>query len=224
MIEQKGIVVIGSHTDIGKTVVACTLVRALRAAGIPVVPRKPVLSGVSDDGDALRHTDTARLLDAAGLPFSRFAEVTPLVFRAPRAPDAAARAEGRSLLLDDVVQACHLPADPSTFVVLETAGGIMSPVAEDGLVVDLCVKIGLPVLLVVGTYLGGISHGLSAHVVAKNAGLDVRGVIVSRASGDGDVEPFRRFLPGVPILGLPSLTDGEAPPSAWLEHVLRLCR
>lgn len=223
MSTPRGIVVVGSHTDIGKTFVACTLVRALRTAGMTVVPRKPVLSGVGDDDEARRKCDTALLLDAAGLPFSHFDEVTPLVFRAPQAPDAAARAEGRPLRLGDVVGACHLPSAPPGFVVVETAGGIMSPVAEDGLVVDLCVRLGMPVLLVVGAYLGGISHGLSAHHVAKTAGLDVRGVVVNRARGEDDIAPFQRFLADVPVLGLPAISPGEAPETAWLEQLVGCC-
>lgn len=223
MSAPKGIVIVGSHTDVGKTIVACALMRGLRAAGMSVVPRKPVLSGVGDDEEARRQCDTALLLDAAGLPFSEFREVTPLVFRAPQAPDAAARAEGRTLLLRDVVEACHLPSAPSSFVVLETAGGIMSPIAEDGLVVDLCVRLGMPVLLVVGAYLGGISHGLSAHLVAKIAELDVRGVIVSRSRGEDDVAPFRRFLAGVPVFGLPTLPPDEAPEAALMLELVRCC-
>ncbi len=196
----RGLVVVGSHTDVGKTFVACALVRGLVDRGVDVVPRKPVLSGVDDDEAGLAASDAGRLLHAAGRQTDRAAidEVAPLRFLRPLAPDAAARAEGRTLRLHDVIAAAAAPA--GAFVVVETAGGVMSPVAEDGLVVDVVAALGLPCVLVVGAYLGGISHGLSARAVLRQRGLEVIAVVVNRADGgpvvDSDVEPFRRFLPG----------------------------
>lgn len=213
---SRGIVVVGSHTDVGKTFVACALVRALVARGVGVVPRKPVLSGVADDDAALATSDAGLLLQAAGRPVDRagICAVAPLRFARPVAPDAAARAEGRTLRLAHVVAAASAATD--SFVVVETAGGVMSPVADDGLVVDVAAALGLPCVLVVGAYLGGISHGLSAHAVLAARGLLVAAVVVNRSDGlevtAADVEPFGRFLPGMTV------TSTSAP--AWSAVVL----
>jgi dethiobiotin synthetase len=190
------------------------------ARGVEVVPRKPVLSGVGnvdgDDDDALAKSDAGLLLAAAGRPVDRAGldAVAPLRFRLPMAPDAAARAEGRRLRLADVVAAAAVP--PGPFVVVETAGGVMSPVAEDGLVVDVAAALTMPCVLVVGAYLGGISHGLSAHAVLRQRGLQVAAVVVNRADGSvvtaADVEPFRRFLPHAVV------TATSAP--GWADMVL----
>jgi dethiobiotin synthetase len=207
---------VGSHTDVGKTFVACALVRGLVARGVDVVPRKPVLSGVDDDDAALATSDAGLLLGAAGRPVDRAGidAVAPLRFRRPLAPDAAARAEGHTLQIRDVVAAATTTS--GSFVVVETAGGVMSPVADDGLVVDVAVALALPCVLVVGAYLGGISHGLSAVAVLRQRGLDVAAVVVNRADGqpvvDSDVEPFRRFLPGEVVT-----STGVAD---WVERVL----
>jgi len=212
----RGLTVVGSHTDVGKTFVACALLRGLVARGVAVAPRKPVLSGVDDDDDALATSDAGRLLQAAGRPVDRRGvdEVAPLRFRMPMAPDAAARAEGRTLRLADVIAAAAAPAHD--VVVVETAGGVMSPVADDGLVIDVAAALALPCVLVVGAYLGGISHGLSAWAVLQARGLTVGAVVVNRADGvavaPADVEPFRRFLPGVVV------TDTGAPD--WIQTVL----
>jgi dethiobiotin synthetase len=201
---RSGVVVVGSHTDVGKTFVSCALVRALVARGIAVTPRKPVLTGVGHDDEALADSDAGRLLAATGRRFDRASidEVAPLRFALPQAPDAAARAEGRRLRLADVVAAAAAPED--AYVLIETAGGVMSPVADDGLVVDVAAALGLPCVLVVGAYLGGISHGLSAHAVLLQRGLVVAAVVVNRADGgvvtDAHVEPFARFLPGQTVL------------------------
>jgi dethiobiotin synthetase len=217
---MRGLIVVGSHTDVGKTFVACALVRGLVARGVDVVPRKPVLSGVGnddgDDDDALARSDAGLLLAAAGRPVDRAGldAVAPLRFRLPMAPDAAARAEGRTLRLAEVVAATAVPGDP--FVVVETAGGVMSPVAEDGLVVDVAAALALPCVLVVGAYLGGISHGLSAHAVLRQRGLEVVAVVVNRADGRAvtaaDVEPFARFLPDTMVTATSA--------SAWVDGVL----
>ena len=216
---MKGLVVVGSHTDVGKTFVACALVRGLVARGVDVVPRKPVLSGVGnegDDDDALAVGDAGLLLAAAGRPVDRAGldAIAPLRFRLPIAPDAAARAEGRRLHLSEVIAAAAAP--DHHVVVVETAGGVMSPVAEDGLVVDVAAALALPCVLVVGAYLGGISHGLSAHAVLRQRGLKVVAVVVNRADGraveDADVEPFRRFLPDDVV------TSTSA--AGWVERVL----
>jgi dethiobiotin synthetase len=200
---KRGVVVVGSHTDVGKTFCACALVRRLVEQGVAVAPRKPVLSGVEEDDASLAASDIGQLLLAAGRAVDRPAihEVAPLRFRRPWAPDAAARAEGRTLRLSDVLAAAAAPGE--RFVVVETAGGIMSPVAEDGLVIDVAAALALPCVLVVGAYLGGISHGLSAYAVLAARRLEVAAVIVNRADGvpviDADMEPFERFLPGVAV-------------------------
>jgi dethiobiotin synthetase len=202
---KRGVVVVGSHTDVGKTFVSCALVRALVGSGVVVAPRKPVLTGVSDDDEALADSDAGRLLAAAGRRVDRAGldEVAPFRFALPQAPDAAARAEGRRLQLVDVVAAAAAPADAC--VLVETAGGVMSPAADDGLVVDVAAALGLPCVLVVGAYLGGISHGLTAHAVLLQRGLSVVAVVVNRADGgcvtEADIEPFARFLPGQTVLG-----------------------
>jgi dethiobiotin synthetase len=218
---MRGLIVVGSHTDVGKTFVACALVRGLVARGVDVAPRKPVLSGIKDDDDeALAASDAGLLLTAAGRTVDRRGvdEVAPLRFRRPVAPDAAARAEGRTLRLHDVIAAAAAP--PEQVVLIETAGGVMSPVADDGLVIDVAVAIGLPCILVVGAYLGGISHGLSAHAVLRQRGLEVVAVVVNRADGagviDADVEPFRRFLPDTTV------TTTSA--ADWVDSVLERVR
>ena len=93
-------------TDIGKTHVACALIRALRAQGRPVDAFKPVLSGY----DVFEGSDAARLLAALGKTEADLDLMSPLRFAAPLAPPSAARAEGARLDLADLVARCRMRA------------------------------------------------------------------------------------------------------------------
>lgn len=217
---RRTVLVVGSHTDVGKTFVACRLVERLVADGFSVDVRKPVMSGF----DPLRPvaSDACRLLRAARLgpdiwpdgedpeddlvedleDFEHLlAACCPWRFPAPLSPDAAARAAGVTLKLDEILAFARRPSE-AALVVVEAAGGVMSPLTEDSTGLDLAARLGAPALLVVGTYLGGISHGLTAHLALRSQGVDVAAVVVNRAR-PGDDEPFRRFLPRTPVLTLP---------------------
>ncbi len=186
--------VAGTGTDIGKTHVACLLLRRARARGRAVVALKPVLSGAPDLGDpAFAGSDTARLLDAAGVALTPEAieRCSPFRYTAPLAPDQAAAREGRRLTLDEVVAATRAgltgaPAD--AFALVEGAGGLMSPVAEDGLGLDWIERVGRPVLLVAGCYLGAISHALTACEALARRRVTLAGVVMNGGMGDA-VEP-----------------------------------
>ncbi len=180
--------VTGAGTDVGKTYVAAGLVRRLRAAGRPVVAVKPVASGMPDvDDPAFARSDTGRLLTALGGELSAGAveACTPWRFTAPVAPDAAAALEGRSLRLDDLV-AFHrgvLAHASGAVVLVEGVGGVMSPVTRDALCLDWVEALACPALLVAGSYVGAISHALTAHAALRQRGVAVAGVVVSETAG-----------------------------------------
>ena len=185
--------VTGAGTDVGKTHVAALLTRGLRAAGRNVMAVKPVASGVGPWSEpAFAASDTARLLAAQGLPLTRetVAACTPWRFLAALAPDMAARREGRSLSLGELLgfHAHILATTPAQDLVLvEGVGGLMSPVAEDATCLDWIKAIDCSVLLVGGSYLGAISHTLTALETLGRHGREAAVVAVSE-SQDSSVE------------------------------------
>lgn len=152
----------GTGTDIGKTHVLCALLAARRAMGEHTRVLKPVASGF--DPDALSATDTIRLLRANGqeLNAETVQAMTPWRFKAAISPDMAARLENRELRLTAVVNWCLDHLDPAGPTLIEGAGGVMSPIAEDGLNLDLIRELDARPVLVAGNYLGTISHTLTA--------------------------------------------------------------
>ena len=191
----------GTGTDIGKTHVLCALLEIYRSVGGRARVLKPVLSGF--DNAAVSASDTARILAANGdvLSAKTVKATTPWRFTAPLSPDMAARRENRDLPLDRIAAWCgdQCGADRPTFV--EGAGGIMSPIAVDGLNLDLIRELDAFPVLVAGNYLGTISHTLTALRV-----LDGRAAVVINprngdpVSADETAATLKRFAPRAEII------------------------
>ena len=196
-------------TGIGKTFVTAGLIRALRNAGREVAALKPVVSGFDVATSAL--SDPGVLLDALGelVTPEALERVSPWQFAAPLSPDMAAAREERRIEFDDVVKLCRDAAvasrDGTLFI--EGVGGVMVPLDGRHTVLDWMVALGLPLIVVTGSYLGTISHTLTALEVVARARLKVAALVLND-SGDGAVPldetatTLRRFT-GVPTITLP---------------------
>ncbi len=224
---MNGLLITGVGTGVGKTLVTTILCHQLRGIGRNVAALKPVVSGFAYSDPA---SDPALILRSLGIAATAdsIAAISPWRFAAPLSPHLAARREGRSVSLDDIVRFCRTHAGPPGSIrLIEAAGGIMSPIAKDGTCLDLAERLGDPAILVTGTYLGALSHTLTALVAMRDRGLAVRGIVVSQSVEDAGlaatVEGLRDYGAGdVPIHPLPRL-DGDpetrcrtAPPLAWI--------
>lgn len=208
-----GIFITGSGTEIGKTLVATLLIAQLRARGMSVQPLKPVLSGL-DEGP-FEDCDSARLLAANGEPVTEagVAAISPWRFKAPLAPNVAALREGRKIEAGEVYAWCRdrlAEAKGRSFTVIEGAGGVMAPLSDDHVMVDWIQALGLPVLMVGGSYLGALSHTLTALEALKVRGLAVAALVVSESETPAmplgeTLACLAPFTFGVPILALPRL-------------------
>jgi dethiobiotin synthetase len=216
------VLVVGTGTDVGKTYVAAGLLAGLRARGLAVDAFKPLVSGFDPDRPA--GSDPAALLKALGEPLTTasLARISPWRFRAPLAPDQAAALEGRTVAAAQVIEACRRRIDeagPRTLLI-ETAGGIMSPLDEAATMLDLAVALGLPTLLVAGAYLGSISHTLTAARVLAGARIRLIAVAVSETAEAPPFEcsfaPIQAHLAPIPVL---PVRRGAPPPDGLLDLV-----
>lgn len=205
--------VTASGTEVGKTVVACLLCRQLRAAGTRVRAVKPVITGFADDAPG--GTDTALLLDAQGLDATpeAVAEASPWRFSAALSPDMAARREGRSIDFRRLVDFCRgLRDEAGDVLLIEGLGGVLVPLTDKETVADWIAALEVPALLVTGSYLGTLSHTLSAAEALKARGVPLAAVIVSESEETPvplaeTVETLERFI--TPVFALPRLDDTE---------------
>jgi dethiobiotin synthetase len=210
------IFITATGTDIGKTFVAGGLIRELRQRGRAVDAIKPVLSGF--DPARAAESDAGRLLTALGRPatMEEIDRVTPFRFAAPMSPDMAARAEGRMLDYADLVAFCRRAmVQARGTLVIEGVGGVMVPLDRAHTVLDWISVLRTPLVLVCGSYLGTLSHTLTAlHVVAQR-GLDIAAVVVSETAGStvplaDTAASIADFAQPIPVLALPRLPDGAA--------------
>lgn len=210
---MKALFVAGTGTDLGKTHVACALLRAARARRLSVDAFKPVVSGF--DPDAPESSDPARLAAAMGRP-DAWARVSPRRYRAPLAPNLAARLEGETLAMADLIADCRTWLDTRhvDLALVEGAGGVMSPMTDDATNLDLMTALDLPVLLVAGSYLGTASHLLTALDVLRARRLTVAAVVISESLDAPDltrtVEMLRTFEKLTPIIVAPREAECDA--------------
>jgi dethiobiotin synthetase len=156
-------------------------------------------------------SDPGVLLEALDEPITPEAldRISPWRFVAPLSPDMAAARERRSVPYDDVVSFCSSAiAKHKGTLFIEGVGGVMVPLDESHTVLDWMVALGLPAIVVAGTYLGTISHTLTALDVLKRANVKIAALVLN-VSGDGAVpiaetrRTLARFSPQVPIAEIP---------------------
>lgn len=203
---MRTIFIAGAGTDVGKTYVTAALTRALLRNGRTVGVFKPVASGY--DPALAEDSDAGRLLDALGLPPTpeAIAAICPLRFAAPLSPPAAARREGVILSLERIAGLCEekIRAAETDVLLIEGVGGLMSPLTDEATGLDLMMRLGAPAVLVGGTYLGAISHLLTAVEVLKGRNLEVAAVVISESPSpapdfEETVADMGRLLPGTPL-------------------------
>ncbi len=173
--EARGLLITGTDTSCGKTVVTAGLARVLLRRGFRVRVCKPVATGaVLLDGRLL--SDDARILaEAAG----QTEPVTFWAYQEPAAPPLAARCVGETLELEPIAQAVRQQFRPGVLTLVEGVGGLLCPLTDQATVADLANHLALPLLVVARRSLGTLNHTLLTLEVARTRGLAVAGVVVN---------------------------------------------
>ncbi|MES2237850.1 MAG: dethiobiotin synthase [Pseudomonadota bacterium] len=222
----------GTGTDIGKTWLTCALLRHWRAAGQgldrTVQAYKPVLSGF--DMATAEASDAGQILAALGkaIDVASLDEIAPWRFAAPLSPDMAATREGRVIDFEALVASTRRLASASAlrpsgnfFTLVEGVGGVMVPLDARHTVRDWIAASGLPCILVAGSYLGSLSHTLTALEALKkvpesdsrvvqgkqSAGVGVTAIVVNESldasvSLDETLASLRSHSGDIPLLGI----------------------
>jgi dethiobiotin synthetase len=183
-----GLFIAGTSTEVGKTHVAAMIARELVAAGRRVGVYKPAASGCRRKGDALVADDAVQLWEAAGRP-GDLDHACPQRFLAPLAPHRAAREEGRRV--DAALLRSGLDSWRATsgVVIVEGAGGLMSPLGDEDYNIDLAAEFGYPLVIVAANELGVINATLQTIITAQARApqLPIAGIVLNQATRrDGD--------------------------------------
>jgi dethiobiotin synthetase len=221
------IFITGSGTDIGKTFVTAALIHEYRRRGRSIAALKPVASGF--DPAAPEASDPGILLSALGDAITREAldQIAPWRFRAPLSPDMAAAREGAAIDFATLLQFCReCIAAARDLLLIEGVGGVMVPLDPTHTVLDWIAAISLPSVLVAGSYLGAVSHTLTALAALRQRDLQPRAILVNESPDSGvaldeTAATIARFAAGIPVLALPRLPSIAAPHPA-LQHLADL--
>lgn len=182
---MSGYFITATGTGVGKTYLTCGVIDALTRRDIAVDAVKPVISGFARE--AVRDSDTGLILRALGRGIDDAAldDVSPWRFRAALSPDMAAAREERVVPAGAVGAFCARTLETAQGVCLiEGAGGLMSPLGHDFTNLDLLALLDVRVVLVAGTYLGTISHTLTACAALAARGREPWAIVLSQSEND----------------------------------------
>lgn len=188
-LSHRGVFVTGTDTGVGKTLVSAILARAWHADYW-----KPLQTGVADEpGDT---PSVTRLADMAPARV----HAPAVVLQAPLSPWAAAPLEG--VRIDTDALTCPVTTAP---LIVEGAGGLLVPIDDDLMMIDLIARLGLPVILVARSGLGTINHTLLSLRALKAAGIAIAGVVMNGPPSAGNRLAIERFGKVPLIADVPAL-------------------
>jgi dethiobiotin synthase len=176
---SQGIFITGTDTGIGKTIVAAGLLRSLRQRKIDAVPMKPVQTGAERRGTRLVAPDLEFSLAVSGYKPSpeEIALMAPYLYEPACSPHLAARLANNYPEISRIKDCCNKLLKTHKAVLVEGAGGIMVPINERQMMLELMVSLDYPVVLVARFGLGTINHTLLSIQALRNAGLNLLGVV-----------------------------------------------
>jgi dethiobiotin synthetase len=220
---MSAIFITATGTEIGKTYVAAGLIQHWRAVGREVDALKPVVTGF--DLAAAAASDPGVLLAALGRPISstEIDRIAPWRYAAPLSPDMAARREDRALDFDALIAFSRQAAAAAQGVLLiEGIGGVMVPLDERHTVLDWIAALNIAVLVVTGSYLGSLSHTLTALDALRRRNLPIKALVVNETPGSSvsmtdALTSLQKHAAPVPIVALARLPAGDVAHSEFAE-------
>ncbi len=207
----KGIFITGTDTGVGKTYIAAALAQALKQRGVSAGVMKPIASGDRDD--------IKKLLEAADID-ENLERVNPLFLKYPLAPLIAARLSGKNIDLNLVWKNYALLKKKYEFMIVEGAGGLLTPIKKNYSVLDMIKHFGLPVIVVARPYLGTINHTLLTVDKLRQHKVAVAGIIMSCSQNTTLAEQTNpsliEELTGLPVLDVPCKQEIDLDKDLWI--------
>ena len=200
----RGIFVAGTDTGVGKTLIACALLRGFVAGGWRAVGMKPVAAGAVRRAGGWLQDDVTRLQDAGNVKAAPEI-MNPYCFAPPIAPHIAAREAGLPIRLAVIERRYRQLARIADVVVTEGVGGLLVPLGRSFDAADIPARLELPVLLVVGLRLGCLNHALLTVAALQARGLRLVGWVANHidpdmARAEQNLDALRMRIPA-PLLG-----------------------
>ena len=178
MIKNKKIkfFVAGTDTEVGKTYVSVLLAKFFRKKGLKVGAFKPVESGVENNPEP----DYIKIAKAAGDVEKPFYTLSK-----PIAPFFAAKYDNIDINIDKIIEFAKKDSDKYDVYIVEGAGGLFVPVAENEMIIDIIEKLGFNVILVGRTNLGTVNHTLLSIEALERRKIIIKDIILNEVIKTG---------------------------------------
>lgn len=183
---MRGVLITGTDTGVGKTLVGCGLAASLTSLGNTVGVLKPVETGCSTRNETLYPEDALRLAACARASLS-LEQICPYRFAPPVAPSVAAALANTVIEPRRIIEIFKHTAATHDFTIVEGAGGLLVPLVGRYTFADLAKDLEVPLLVVVGSKLGALNHTLLTLQVAQSLALPVAGYIVNHPTPTSDI-------------------------------------
>lgn len=174
----QGVFITGTDTGIGKTLVACALVRALCDEGLKVAVMKPVAAGAERGPHGLRNDDALALMAASNVD-APYELVNPYCFEPAISPHIAAKEAKIDVDTGTIRQHFEQLRSQADWIVVEGAGGWFAPISERQTMADLAWALSLPAVMVVGLKLGCLNHAQLTRLAIESRGVVFGGWVAS---------------------------------------------
>jgi dethiobiotin synthetase len=174
----QGVFITGTDTGIGKTLVACALVRALCDEGLRVAVMKPVAAGAERGPHGLRNEDALALMAASNVD-APYDMVNPYCFEPAVSPHIAAKEAKIDVDTGTIRQHFEQLRSQADWIVVEGAGGWFAPISERQTMADLAWALSLPAVMVVGLKLGCLNHAQLTRLAIESRGVAFGGWVAS---------------------------------------------
>lgn len=169
--------IVGTDTGVGKTVLSLALMQYLYARNHKPCYLKPAQTGCRDPYDT--DSDAQFIYRYVGeLKGKDCADAVIYCFKEPKAPYFAARDEGKRIDPDFLIQEISRRGEGCSPLVIEGAGGVMVPLAEGMMMIDLVAKTGAKPIIAARAGLGTINHTLLTVEALKKRGIEPLGVVL----------------------------------------------
>jgi len=176
---KQGLLITGTDTGVGKTLVAAGLLKALAQQGKRVLGVKPLASGAQMTPEGPRNDDALLLQSAMNVDVP-YETVNPLLYDLPMAPHLAAQSLGQMLSVEKLMASMQPALQIETdYTVVEGVGGWQVPLSPSETMADFAKALGFDVILVVGMRLGCLNHALLTHQAIAAAGLTCVGWVAN---------------------------------------------
>jgi len=190
---SKRIIICGTDTDVGKTIVSSFFVQGLKS-----IYWKPIQSGTEEG------TDTQTVCKLLNLDPNRYLSER-YKFKAPVSPHWAAERESSFIEPNNL----HLP-DLDKLIIIETAGGLMVPLNRNWLQIDQLKVWGAPIILVARTGLGTLNHTLLSLEALRNRNIHVLGIVLNGPQHNDNPKTIEQFGDTKILASLPIFDEVNA--------------